>query len=51
MLGGKKLPKQPILRWNFLAYSEDKIKQAEQRWKEGKFPTIPGDDVEHIPLP
>lgn len=51
LLGGKKLPKQPILRWNFLAYSEDKIKQAEQSWKEGKFPAIPGDDVEFIPLP
>ena len=51
LLGGKKLKKQPILRWNFLAYSEDKIKEAELRWKEGRFPSIPGDDVEFIPLP
>lgn len=51
LLGGSKLDKQPILRWNFLAYSEDKIIEAEQRWRSGQFPTIPGDDVEFIPLP
>lgn len=51
ILGGKKLPKQPILRWNFLAYSEDRIKAAEARWKNQQFPVIPGDDVEFIPLP
>jgi redox-sensitive bicupin YhaK (pirin superfamily) len=51
LLGGIKFEKQPILRWNFLAYSEEKIKEAEQRWREGKFPSIPGDDMEYIPLP
>lgn len=51
LLGGKKLEKQPILRWNFLAYSVEKIMEAEMRWKEGRFPAIPGDDVEFIPLP
>ena len=51
LLGGKKMDKQPILRWNFLAYSEEKIKEAEERWRNGQFPTIPGDDNEFIPLP
>jgi len=51
LLGGQKLEKQPILRWNFLAYSEEKIKEAEARWKNGQFPSIPGDDNEFIPLP
>jgi hypothetical protein len=39
------------LRWNFLAYSEEKIKEAEERWKNGQFPRIPGDDNEFIPQP
>ncbi|WP_137167204.1 pirin family protein [Salinimonas lutimaris] len=51
LLGGKPLAREPILKWNFLAYSADKIAQAEQRWKNGQFPTIPGDDHEFIPLP
>lgn len=51
LLGGEKMAKQPILRWNFLAYSEEKIKEAEERWRNGQFPTIPGDDNEFIPLP
>jgi len=51
LLGGYALPKQPILKWNFLAYSKEKIEEAETRWKNGQFPTIPGDDREFIPLP
>ena len=51
ILGGLKLEKQPILRWNFLAYSEEKIKEAEERWKNGQFPRIPGDENEFIPQP
>lgn len=51
MLGGEKFAKQPFLRWNFLAYSKEKLKEAEARWERGEFPKIPGDDVEFIPLP
>ncbi|MBE1298921.1 MAG: hypothetical protein GJ680_03285 [Alteromonadaceae bacterium] len=51
LLGGKKLEKAPILRWNFVAYDEAKIQEAEQRWANGQFPKIPGDDSEFIPQP
>lgn len=51
LLGGIRFEKQPFLRWNFLAYSEQKIREAEQRWRDGLFPSIPGDDNEFIPLP
>ncbi len=51
LLGGERLPTQPILRWNFVAYSEEKLRNAEKCWASGDFPTIPGDDVEFIPLP
>lgn len=51
LLGGKKLEKAPILRWNFVAYDEAKIQEAEERWANGQFPKIPGDDSEYIPQP
>lgn len=51
LLGGYKFDKPPILRWNFVAYTPEKIKEAEERWRNGQFPTIPGDDNEFIPLP
>lgn len=51
LLGGHKFDKTPILRWNFVAYTPEKIKEAEERWRNGQFPTIPGDDNEFIPLP
>ncbi|MEW9798110.1 hypothetical protein [Alteromonas sp. CYL-A6] len=50
-LGGEKLPVTPLLKWNFLAYSEEKLREAEARWRQGNFPSIPGDDAEFIPLP
>ena len=51
LLGGEVLPTTPKLRWNFVAYSEDKLREAQRRWQNGEFPTIPGDDNEFIPLP
>ncbi len=50
MLGGEKFEKVPYLHWNFVAYSKERMEQAKNDWKEGKFPTIPGDDKEFIPL-
>ena len=50
LLGGPALPKRPILRWNFLAYSKEKLDEAEERWKQGQL-VIPSDDHEYIPLP
>lgn len=51
LLGGEAFSKKPFLRWNFLAYDKAQLDAAEQRWKKGGFPTIPGDDAEFIPLP
>jgi hypothetical protein len=31
--------------------SRDRINQAKHDWKERRFPLIPGDDQEFIPLP
>ena len=50
MLGGDKFEQVPYLHWNFVAYSKERIEQAKADWKNGKFPTIAGDDKEFIPL-
>jgi len=37
--------------WNFVSSSRDRINQAKEDWRAGRFPTVPGDDKEYIPLP
>lgn len=37
--------------WNFVSSSRDRIQQAKEDWKAGRFPLIPGDSAEHIPIP
>lgn len=51
LLGGEKWDKSPHLVWNFVSFDSDRIDQAKEDWKNGMFPTVPGDDEERIPLP
>ncbi|OZG73191.1 hypothetical protein BTA51_11955 [Hahella sp. CCB-MM4] len=51
MMGGEKFDKTPYIHWNFVAYSREKINEARERWENGEFPEIPGDNLEFIPLP
>ena len=37
--------------WNFVSSRPERIEQAKRDWREGRFPTIPGDDQEFIPVP
>lgn len=50
IIGGDKMSKRYI-EWNFVSSKKERIKQAKQDWKQGKFPKVPGDDKEFIPLP
>ena len=50
LLGGDKFTKVPYLHWNFVAYSKERLEQAKQDWQAQRFPRIPGDDKEFIPL-
>ncbi len=50
LLGGERFEKVPHIHWNFVAYTKERIQQARDDWKQGNFPTIPGDDKEFIPL-
>jgi hypothetical protein len=37
--------------WNFVSSSKERIEQAGRAWREQRFPKVPGDEIEFIPLP
>ncbi|MEO6799473.1 MAG: pirin family protein [Rhodanobacter sp.] len=51
LFGGAPLDGERHLWWNFVASSRDRIEQAKADWREGRFPQVPGDEKEFIPLP
>lgn len=51
LLGGAPLEGKRYIWWNFVSSSEERIEQAKRDWKEKKFPLVPGDEEEFIPLP
>lgn len=50
IIGGEKMPPRHI-DWNFVSSRKDRIAQARKDWKAGRFPRVPGDEEEFIPLP
>ncbi len=50
LLGGEPLDALRHLWWNFVSSSKERIEQAKQDWREGRFGRIPG-ETEFIPLP
>ncbi|PRP99637.1 pirin family protein [Enhygromyxa salina] len=51
LLGGAPLEGQRHIWWNFVSSNRERIEQAKQDWAEGRFPKVPGDEDEFIPLP
>jgi redox-sensitive bicupin YhaK (pirin superfamily) len=51
ILGGEPLDGPRHMWWNFVSSSRDRIEQAKSDWKEGRFPKVPHDEDEVIPLP
>jgi len=51
LFGGAPLDGERHLWWNFVAGTRQRIEQAKADWREGRFPTVPGDEAEFIPLP
>lgn len=51
MLGGAPLDGPRHIFWNFVSSSRERIDQAARAWRERRFPTVPGDEVEFVPLP
>lgn len=51
LMGGQAFTTHRYVFWNFVSSSRDRINDAKEDWKSGRFPLIPGDDQEFIPLP
>jgi redox-sensitive bicupin YhaK (pirin superfamily) len=51
LLGGGAFSTQRHVFWNFVSSSRERINQAKEDWKARRFPLVPGDEQEFIPLP
>jgi len=51
LMGGGAFSTRRYVFWNFVSSSRDRINQAKEDWQALRFPLIPGDDQEYIPLP
>lgn len=50
LIGGEPLGTRHIW-WNFVSSSKERIERAKDDWRNGRFPLIPSDNDEFIPLP
>lgn len=50
LIGGENVGQRHIW-WNFVSSRKERIEQAKRDWKDGKFPVVPHDMDEFIPLP
>ena len=50
IIGGERMSPR-FIEWNFVSSRKNRIEQAKADWKEQRFPKIPGDEDEFIPLP
>jgi redox-sensitive bicupin YhaK (pirin superfamily) len=51
LLGGAPLDGPRHIFWNFVASSKERIERAKDDWRAGRFPKVPGDEVDFVPLP
>ncbi len=51
LLGGEAFTSPRHVWWNFVSSSRDRIVQAREDWQGGRFPKVPGDEIEFIPIP
>lgn len=51
LMGGEAFRTHRYVYWNFVSSNRDRIDQAKEDWRAGRFPLVPGDTEEFIPLP
>jgi redox-sensitive bicupin YhaK (pirin superfamily) len=51
LIGGAPMDGPRHIWWNFASSSKERIELAKRDWREGRFPRVPGDEEEFIPLP
>eukprot|EP00752_Nemacystus_decipiens_P013135 g11624.t1 len=50
-IGGAPLDGPRRIWWNFVSHDPARIERAKADWRKGRFPKVPGDEDEFIPLP
>jgi hypothetical protein len=51
LIGGAPIDGKRHIWWNFVSSSKERIEQAKRDWKDGRYPKVPGDEMECVPLP
>ena len=51
LFGGAPMEGPRWIWWNFVSSRPERIEQAKEEWRRGRFETVPGDEAEFIPLP
>lgn len=51
LFGGAALNSKRFIWWNFVSSSKERIEQAKEEWRTGRFDIVPGDEEEFVPLP
>jgi redox-sensitive bicupin YhaK (pirin superfamily) len=51
LFGGEAMRSKRYIWWNFVSSSKERIEQAKEEWRTGRFDIVPGDEEEFVPLP
>ena len=51
LVGGAPLAGPRYIEWNFVSSTRERIERAKDDWRAQRFPIVPGDELERIPLP
>ncbi|UMA67062.1 pirin family protein (plasmid) [Roseivivax marinus] len=51
LFGGAPMDGPRYIWWNFVSSRPERIEQAKEEWRQGRFETVPGDEADFIPLP
>ena len=51
VLGGARLEGERLIWWNLVSSDRERLEAAKLAWKEDRFPRVPGEGDERIPLP
>ena len=51
LFGGAPMEGPRYIWWNFVSSRLERIEAAKEEWASGRFDTVPGDEMEFIPLP
>lgn len=50
IFGGEPFPEERYIKWNFVSSSQERLKQAEDDWRNHRFPKVKNDD-DYVPMP